>query len=425
MKVRLAYGRSGLDLELPDHCTTVIEPTQLPGLLDEYRAIREACRHPVDSAPLQELVSASQKIAISICDVTRAIPTGRILPALLESIGPVAPENVTLLVATGTHRATTDAELERMLGAEILGQYRVLNHDCQATDSLVDLGRSDAGVPVWLNRTWMESDIRITVGFVEPHFFAGFSGGPKMVAPGLAGLETILELHSARLIGDARSTWGETGQNPIHSEIRKIAARSGVTFALDVTLNRRLELTGVFAGELFSEHGQACARVKETAMQQVEAPFDIVVTTNSGYPLDLNLYQSVKGMSAAARIVKPGGTIICAAECSDGVPNHGEYGRLLASTQGPEEILELVNSPGFSCQDQWQAQVQAMVQSKAEVLLKSSGLEEQAVRQAQFVPIDSIEEAVAERLERLGPTASICVLPEGPQTIPYLEPAIC
>ena len=184
-------------------------------------------------------------------------------------------------------------------------------------------------MPVWLNRQWLDADVRITTGFVEPHFFAGFSGGPKMVAPGLAGLATTLVLHDARHIGHPNATWGITEGNPVHDDVREIARMTGVTFALDVALNRDQAITRVFAGELLAEHAAACAHVKQTAMRSVTAPFDMVVTTNSGYPLDQNLYQAVKGMSAAACIVKPGGTIICAAECRDGIPDHGEYQDLL------------------------------------------------------------------------------------------------
>jgi nickel-dependent lactate racemase len=256
---------------------------------------------------------------------------------------------------------------------------------------------------------------------VEPHFFAGFSGGPKMVAPGLAGLETVLVLHDAKRIGHPNATWGITEGNPIHDDVREIARMVGVDFAVDVTLNRSQNITAVFAGDLFVEHRAACEAATRNAMQPVEAPFDVVVTTNSGFPLDQNLYQAVKGMSAAAKVVKQGGTIVCAAECSDGLPSHGSYGEVLASQPSPEKLLAMINAPGYSVPDQWQVQIQAQVQMKAKVLVKTSGLTGDAVRAAHFDPIDDVGRAVLQSMRSAGANATLCVLPQGPQTIPYLR----
>src|SRR5205823_1821356 len=192
------------------------------------------------------------------------------------------------------------------------------------------------------------SDFKITTGFVEPHFFAGFSGGPKMVAPGLAGLETVMTLHNAARIGHPKATWGVTQGNPIHDDVREIARMTGVDFAVDVTLNRDQQITAAFAGSLLEEHAVACETARKNAMRAVDRPFDVVVTTNSGYPLDQNLYQAVKGMSAAAKIVKNDGTIICAAECRDGIPDHGAYGQVLASQPSPRELLKMITSPEYS-----------------------------------------------------------------------------
>jgi nickel-dependent lactate racemase len=333
----------------------------------------------------------------------------------------VRPEDVTIFIATGTHRANTDSELERMLGREILGAYRVVNHDSRDASSLERVGRTTTGVPVLLNREFLQADIRLTTGFVEPHFFAGFSGGPKMVAPGLAGLETVMTLHDAARIGHPNATWGITDGNPVHDDVREISRMVGVHFAVDVTLNRDQQITAAFAGAILDQHRAACAFAKDTAMRAVPAPFDVVLTTNSGYPLDQNLYQAVKGMSAAAKIVKPGGTIVCAAECRDGLPAHGSYGAVLASQPTPEALLAMINAPGYSTPDQWQVQVQAQIQMKAQVLVKTRGLGADEVRAAHFVPTDDVERAVREALATAGPGATLCVLPQGPQTIPYLS----
>jgi nickel-dependent lactate racemase len=272
-----------------------------------------------------------------------------------------------------------------------------------------------------LNRAWIDADIKITTGFVEPHFFAGFSGGPKMVAPGLAGLETVLVLHDARRIGHPDATWGVTDGNPIHDDVREIARLVGVDFAVDVTLNRQQKITAVFAGDLLAEHRAACAAARRDAMRAVESPFDVVLTTNSGFPLDQNLYQAVKGISAAAKVVKPGGTIVCAAECRDGLPSHGSYGQVLASQPSPEKLLAMINSPGYSTPDQWQVQIQAQVQMKATVMVKAGGLTADAVRAAHFQPVEDVTAAVRDAMRTAGPDATLCVLPQGPQTIPYLR----
>ena len=301
MRLLLDYGSDGLEVELPDERVTVIEPVFRPAVAEPHVALREAIRSPIECAPLGELVRQGQRVAISVCDVTRAQPRREMLLALFDELPQVRAEDVTILIATGTHRANTPAELERMLGRDILDRYRVINHDARDAASLAYVGRTATGVAVHLNREFLNADIRITTGFVEPHFFAGFSGGPKMVAPGLAGLETVMTLHDAKRIGHPNATWGITEGNPIHDDVREIARMVGVHFAIDVTLNREQQITAVFAGDLFAEHRAACAYAKEKAMREVPAPFDVVLTSNAGYPLDQNLYQAVKGMSAAAQ----------------------------------------------------------------------------------------------------------------------------
>jgi nickel-dependent lactate racemase len=343
------------------------------------------------------------------------------LAALFAEMPDIPADDITILIATGTHRTNTPAELEQMLGADIVRRYRVLNHDSRDAASLMSVGRTSTGVPVQMNRVWMSADVRITTGFVEPHFFAGFSGGPKMVAPGLAGLETVLVLHDAGRIADPKATWGITEGNPIHDDVREIARMVGVHFSIDVTLNREQRITAVFAGDLFAEHRAACEAAMRDAMRAVDAPFDVVLTTNSGFPLDQNLYQAVKGMSAAAKVVKPGGTIVCAAECRDGLPAHGSYGEVLASQPSPAKLLEMIQQPGYSRPDQWQVQIQAQVQLKAAVMVKTAGLTPDAIRAAHFEPIDDVAAAVSDAMRSAGADATLCVLPHGPQTIPYLR----
>jgi len=329
------------------------------------------------------------------------------------------PEIITLLNALGTHRPNTRAELEQLLTPAVVQNYRVLNHEPENPDALVQLGVTRDGTPALLNRQFVQADVRIVTGFIEPHFFAGFSGGPKGIMPGVAGLETVMSNPGAKNIGDPNSSFGITAGNPIWEEMRDIALCAGPSFLLNVALNERREITGVFAGDLFAAHKVGCEFVRRSAMQKFDAPFDIVVTTNSGYPLDQNLYQGVKGMSAGARVIKPGGTLILACECREGVPANCSLDHILRSAASPEAILALLAAPGFLRPEQWQAQIQALIQRKAKVLLYSS-LPDDVVRAAHLTPCHDISVAVEGLLAANGNGARIAALPQGPLTIPYL-----
>ena len=421
MRVKLAYGRTGLWVDLPDDAV-VIEPRFVPGLPDEQEVLREALRSPIGTAPLRELVRPDDTVAVVFSDLTRPMPNDRALPPLLEELAQagVPDERIVLINGLGTHRPQTEEELTGMLGAEVVRRYRILQHDAWDGANLVEVARNHLGRPVRVHRAYVEASVRILTGFIEPHFFAGFSGGPKAVLPGIADIDAILDNHGADMIAHPQATWAVTYGNPIWEEMLEVAQATAPTFILNVTLNREREITGVFAGDLVEAHLVGVSFVRRTALQPVPAPFDIVVTSNSGYPLDLNLYQAVKGMSAAAQIVRPGGHIIIAAECWDGIPDHGEYGRLLREARSPEDLLERIMSPGFRCQDQWEAQVQAQIQRKATVHVYADGLSDDQLREALVVPCRSIEEAVA-RLRRENPSATVAVLPEGPQTVPYVS----
>ena len=421
MRVKLAYGKEGLWVELPEENVTVVEPRFVEGLPDELHALRTALREPLGTPPLRELVRPDQKVAIVFSDLTRPMPNDRVLPPLLEELSHVPRENITLVNALGTHRRNTEEELAGMLGREIVENYRLIQHDAWDKDNLVHLGRTSFGHEIWLNRTFMEADCKILTGFIEPHFFAGFSGGPKAIMPGVAGAELIYANHGFQMIAHPKATWGITHGNPLWEEMREVAAKVGPDFLLNVTLNKHRQITGVFAGDIWQAYEEGVRRAKEAAMAPVSAPFDIVITSNSGYPLDLNLYQAVKGMSAAAQVVKEGGSIIIAAECWDGLPEHGQYKNILQMADSPRKLLEIIGAPGFSRHDQWQVQIQAQIQLKAEVYVKSTYLSAEQICQALLQPCHSIEETLSKLLRRYGPGASICVLPEGPQTIPYVQ----
>jgi nickel-dependent lactate racemase len=421
MKVHLAYGRTGLDVDLPDARTDVVVPHYPAPLHEPLAAIRQALNAPLGCPPLRELVHRGQRLAVSVCDGTRAQPRELMLRALLDELdGVLELDDVTVLVATGTHRGNTEPELREMLGDKVVDHCRVVNHDARDDSTLTYVGTTDEGVPVWINSEWVEADVRITTGFVEPHFFAGFSGGPKMVTPGLAGLETVMHLHNGRRIGDPGATWGRCIGNPVHDSIRAAAALAPPALACDVLLDGSQRVTHVFAGELLAMHERACAVATTVAMHEVAEPYDVVVTTNSGFPLDQNLYQAVKGMTAAERVVSEGGTIVLAAECSDGLPDHGSYADMLGRASTIEGLVRLFADPALAVPDQWQVQVQARVQSKARVRVFCDGLSEADLSAAHLEAAADVADAVGEALAAAGPDARVCVLPEGPQTIPYV-----
>ncbi|MFF7281257.1 nickel-dependent lactate racemase [Streptomyces griseorubiginosus] len=422
MKVRLAYGRSGLDIDVDPSAATVVEPVHHQAAADQSAVLRAALRDPVAGPPLRERVRPGQTVAISACDGTRPQPRHLMIPAVLDELdGIVRLEDVVILVATGTHRGNSEAELRAMFGDEVVDTVRIVNHDARDAGQLTWMGTYGKDVPVWLNREWAEADVRITTGFVEPHFFAGFSGGPKLVAPGLAALETVLVLHDAARIGDPRATWGVIHGNPVHDDVRAIAEATGVTFALDVVLNRDQDIVAAFGGDLLPMHAAATAAARRMAMRPVEAPFDVVVTTNSGFPLDQNLYQAVKGMSAAYQVVRPGGTIVCAAECRDGFPDHGSYREVLASAPAPQALFDDISARTETVPDQWQVQIQARIQSGSRVVMHTGFLSDADLATAHLEQTRDVSATVAEALAAAGPGARVCVLPEGPQTIPYID----
>lgn len=421
MRVSLAYGRGHLDIELPDDRTTIIEPSHQAGLADEHAAMIAALDAPVSATPLRSQVVRGKKIVIVHTDITRATPNDRIIPwllAYLESAG-AAREDITLLNGLGTHRPNTREELEKILTPGVVANFRCINHEPENDDAHVQLGVTRTGVPALINRHVVEADIRIITGFIEPHFFAGFSGGPKGIMPGVAALKTVMSNHGAKNIGDDRSTFGITEGNPIWEEMRDIALRAGPSFLLNVALNEHRKITGVFAGDLIAAHKRGIEFVRAGAMQRVGNPFDIVITTNSGYPLDMNLYQAVKGMRAADLIVKDGGTVIIAAECCEGVPANSPHDKLLRSVGSGDELLKKLNTPGFVWPEQWQGHIQSLIQRRAEIQIYTA-MDDATVRAAHLIPCRDIAATIR---AKLGPNPNgqrIAVLPQGPLTIPYI-----
>jgi nickel-dependent lactate racemase len=417
VRVDLAYGRGGTSVEVPESAAVIL-PVDAPALGDEAAAIRAALARPLGGPSLRTIAEGAMRVAVVFPDLTRPMPNRTVLPPLLDELARagVPDGRVTLLCATGTHRQATAAEMQELIGPDLVARYRVVDHDAES-DEHVRVGEVD-GVAVRLQRDYVEADVRIVTGFVEPHFFAGFSGGPKAVCPGLAATGTILEAHHPRRIADVRATFLTRQGNPVHDFVRAAVALAPPQLSLDVAINRARRVTAVFAGPLAATHDAACAHVGAAARRDVPEPYDLVVSTNGGHPLDRNLYQSVKGMAAADRIRRDGATVLMAAACVDGVPAAGAFARLLAAARTPADLVAASAGPEL---DRWQAQVLGRVLARGTVGLHSEGLDDGAIRGAQLVPVPDLDEAVAATLAGLGDGARVAVLPEGPLTVATLR----
>lgn len=439
MNVHLLYGAEGIDIDLDADLdintkrVTLVRAKELEGLDDEATAVRYALRNPIYGPSISELVlglketdTRSQQVSIGadydvvvvFPDLTRPMPNKTVLPPILaelEQLG-LGPDRVLLLCATGSHRCATTKEMIELVGEDIFSRYAI--HDHRSSDGEhVEVGRVE-GHPVLLDRRYCAARIRIVTGFVEPHFFAGFSGGPKAVCPGLSADETILEAHSPARIGSPNATWLKCVNNPVHDYIRAAVALAPPSMSLDVAINDDRKLLGVFCGSLPRAHEEACAFVERSCVQRVEGKFDVVVTTNGGYPLDRNLYQCVKGLAAAERVVRDGGTIIMAAQCCDGLPANGSFARILL---GARSVEDLVSKPSHLELDRWQVQILGRVLTRAKVMLYSEGLSRDEICAAHLIPLElgksNLEKAVNLALASAGPGSRLCVLEQGPLTV--------
>lgn len=427
MKIHLPYGEDGIDAEVPDDATVLV-PERTTPLPDPDAAVRAAIAAPLGCAPLSSIARAGQRAAIVVSDVTRPVPNTVLLPPLLETLeaSGIARSDIAIVIGTGLHRPSRHDELQRVLGDEILTRYAVVDHDARDNSTHEHLLTTPRGVDVRLNRAYMQADLRIITGFVEPHLFAGYSGGGKAVLPAIAGAAAIMANHDAQMIGHPKATWCTTDGNPIFEEMRDTALKSGPSFTLNVTLDEHKRITGVFAGELVAAHDAAIAQAARQALRPIPHLFDIVVATNMGYPADLVLYQSVKGMSVAAQACAPGGTILLVAECREGL-GAGEYVHLLASEGSPRALLERISGAAHEIVfDQWQVQVQAMVQARCDVWLHAT-LPPETVAQShlRYAPdvTDTLAAIIDEKRATLRREPTVCVLPHGQLTVPTVSDA--
>jgi nickel-dependent lactate racemase len=379
---------------------------------------RAACRKPIASKPLREVIAPHDRVVIVTSDGTRPVPNRKLIPWLLQEL-PVPVEQVTVLLGTGSHRANTPAEIAAMFGEDVASRVTIVNHNAFDPQASVYIGTGPTGKAAYLNKLYVEADKRIVVGFIEPHFFAGFSGGAKGIIPAIASIDTVIRIHGFDLIADPLSTWGTVEENPIRHELEGLVQHCPPHFMANVTLNSAKEITGVFVGDYIAAHRQGCQRSKEEAMQPVPYLFPLVITSNSGYPLDQNLYQTVKGISAGARITEPGGTVLIASECSDGLPDHGNFGALMRFGQSPDDILQNIVDLPEEILDQWEAQVYAYLMRKYDIQLHCA-MDHDTVRACKLQPVDDFQAAVEAAIRKLGQRPRVAVLPDGPLTIPYI-----
>lgn len=421
MDVTLAFGKTGTVVSVPGHAE-VLEPRFAAALPDPVAAIEEAVRNPLAGPPLADLARGKKSAAISICDITRPAPNKLVLPIVCAALeaGGIEPQNIRILIATGLHREATDAELDEILGPELRARYWVDSHRAKNLDEQTHLGRTDAGTEIYIDSRFVEADLHLTLGFIEPHLMAGFSGGRKLISIGLAGERTIKRLHSPLYMRDRDATEGVFPDNPLHRQLVEIADRVGHHFMVDVALTGDRGIAAVFAGEPLEAHRRGVEFVRQSTRAALDEPADLVVTTSGGYPLDLTFYQTAKGITAAAHIVKDGGTILVCSECAEGVGSP-EFTELVRRSPDPEALLaELADAPVRV--DQWQAEKVAVVTRKAKLAFCTPGVPRED-RASLWGPVyDHPQEALDAQIAALPPGARIVVIPEGPYVFAQLEP---
>jgi nickel-dependent lactate racemase len=420
MRVNLKYGRSGLTVDLPETpgFLGVLTPAEVPPLEDSQAELQKRLAAPIAAAPLAQLARGKKNACIVVSDITRPVPNRILLPPILDILeeNGIARENITILVATGIHRPNEGTELEQLVGKEIAGRYRVVNHFSKRIETMAYVGTIGDRVPVYVNRLYYEADLKILTGFIEPHMWAGYSGGRKSILPGISSIETLQYMHGPEMIAHPLTTYGVLEGNPFHEAGLAIMARAGADFIVNVTLNPAKAITGIFAGDPVQAHLQGCAFLARHCVHELAEPLDFILTTNAGAPLDCNLYQSVKGMTAAAKALKPGGVVVIATACSEGVGSP-EYRELLELVDTPAHFLERLSRREFFIPDQWCAQETYQVMLRNPIWVYSGGIAREQLEKYHFKALSSLESALAQLFARFGPDARWAVVPDGPMII--------
>jgi nickel-dependent lactate racemase len=418
MNVRLAFGKEGLVVDLPDGFHyQVLECPVVAALPDPGAAIEAALDHPVKGPSFRELASGKRTAAISVCDITRPAPNRMVLPPLLtrlEAAG-IPKSGIRILIATGLHRPATEAEIRQIVGDAVAEQCEILNHDARNPNLHTHLGTTRSGTPVYIDKRFIEADLHLTLGLIEPHLMLGFSGGRKLIAPGLAFETTIKNLHSSRFMRDARTCEGSIDDNPLHAELLEIARMARHDFLIDAALTRTRGLAGVWAGEPEAAHRCGVEQVRKAMYQPVSEPVDAVITTGAGYPLDLTFYQSIKGITAASQIVKKGGRILLFGACEEGV-GAPEFRRMAGQYTSDVEFLKAIDGAPVTI-DQWQLEKLALATQKAEVVYCTPGLPEAQIKKLWGKGFKRAEDAIHAFFSGLNPASQIAVMPEGPYVL--------
>ena len=420
MHISIPYGRTHLTAEIPEDRIAAV----LRSRLEEYvpamgqvELVEAALNSPVGSETLEKLAEGKQNIVLIASDHTRPVPSKVLVPPMLKAIRRGNPNaNVTILIATGCHRGTTKDELIEKFGPEIVARENIVIHDCAEEDNMVTIGTLPSGGTLRINRVAAEADLLISEGFIEPHFFAGFSGGRKSVLPGIAAKETVYWNHNAQFIASPLARTGILDGNPIHRDMIYAARAAKLAFICNVVINAKHEVVGAFAGDCEQAHVAGTEFLKELC-RCPKTPADIVITSNNGYPLDQNIYQAVKGMTAGEATCKEGGVIIMVAACNDG---HGgkSFMETIAQNRTAAEILASIQATAKqdTLPDQWESQILARILSKFHVVLISQ-TDPALVRAMKMHPATDLAEAMTIAEKLLGKSGAITVIPEGISTI--------
>lgn len=422
LEVTLDYGRTGLNVKLP--ADRIVGPLAIRDVLplrDPETAVAEALEKPIGSAPLREIARGRTRACILVCDITRPVPNRTILGPVLRVLhdAGIARDQVLLLIATGLHRPSTSTEKVEMLGQDIASAYRVEDHHGTRLDEHTFLGTTERGIPAWIDSRYLNADLKIATGLIEPHLMAGYSGGRKLICPGIASIETVKRWHSPGLLEHARADCGLLEGNPVHEENTRIARMAGCDFIVNVTIDSHRRVTSVVAGDMEQAFLTGVKFVEGVVRAPVARPVDIVVTSSAGYPLDTTFYQSVKGLSGCLPIVKQGGTIIMAASLSEGVGSP-ELQSIFRSIPSLEAFMERILEKDYFVMDQWQVEELAKVCRKAKVKIVSDGLSADVLAGCFVESTPTVEQAVSVALAEYGPDAQIAVIPKGPYVMPTL-----
>jgi len=413
----LPYGTGSVPFRVPKrNLACVIEPRHVDGLRDESTAVLEALRNPIGQKPLTEAVGRDDRVVVIVTDNTRACPDDRLLPPLLSELeNVVSREQITIVVALGLHAPLSKDELAKLVGVDIVADYKVVNHEPEKT---VQIGTTSRGTPVKINPLVIEADFRISTGFIEPHFFAGFSGGRKSIAPGVFGIDSAYVNHGYRMIEHPLARAGSLAGNPIHEDMVEQARMAKLDFIVNVLLNKDKQITQVFAGDFERAHETGCQAAREVVGVRVDHRVDIAVTTNSGAPLDLDLYQTVKGMDTASMVTRDGGIVITASSCSSGVGPQS-FVDVHTACENPIEVLQKIRREE-PLGVQWQNQILARIQMRNHLMLRSE-LDDEVVRSMWIEPVSDLDAALARAISIIGPDAEIAVMPEGPLALPLVD----